>query len=332
MSIELQTTTSLCSVSTSTLLDSGTTGMFVNQAFAPKHKLETRPLPNPVPVHNVDGTPNENGSITEEVEVILWYGQHTEKARLAVTNLGWQTIIIRHSWLTHHNLEVDWACQSVTMSRCPPECQGWSNGGMVEDDGPEPGDAIYAAFIPPEWVEHQIRAMDTPSQQLAQEAQKAEVSQPLKDMVPAQYHNFRDVFSKEAFDELPPWKAWDHAIDLSPGTELPHSQMFPLSPAEQKELDDFLWENLANGHICPSKSPMGAPVFFIKKKDGSLRLMQDYQKLNEITVKNSYPLPLVSNVLTCLCNAKFFTVLGLQWGFNNMWCRRENGPIRDLPK
>src|SRR5258708_18332306 len=64
-------------------------------------------------------------------------------------------------------------------------------------------------------------------------------------MVPAQYHDFRDVFSKEAFDELPPWKVWDHAIDLTPGTELPHSQMFPLSPAEQKELDDFLQENLA---------------------------------------------------------------------------------------
>src|SRR5258705_3698629 len=234
MSVELRTTTSLCSISTSALLDSGATGMFVNRAFAQKHKLETSPLPNPVPVHNIDGTPNENGSITEEVEVILQYGQHMEKEHLAVTNLGWQTIIIGHLWLTHHNLEVDWARQSVTMSRCPPECQGWSNGGMVEDDGPEPGDAIYAAFIPPEWVEHHIRAMDTPSQWLAQEVQKAEVSQPLEDMVPAQYHDFRDVFSKEAFDELPPQKAWDHAIDLSPGTELPCSWMFPLSPAEQK--------------------------------------------------------------------------------------------------
>src|SRR5258705_709989 len=113
-------------------------------------------------------------------------------------------------------------------------------------------------------------------------------------MVPAQYHNFRDVFSKEAFDELPPQKAWDPAIDLSPGTELPCSQTFPLSPTEQKELDDFLQENLVNGHICPSKSPMGAPVFFIKKKDGLLHLIQDYQKLNKIIVKKSYPLPLVS--------------------------------------
>src|SRR5258707_5528025 len=130
-------------------------------------------------------------------------------------------------------------------------------------------------------------------------------------MVPAQYCDFRDVFSKEAFDELTPWKAWDHTIDLSPGTELPCSQMFPLSPAEQKELDDFLWENLANGHIHPSKSPMGAPVFFIKKKDGSLHLIQDYRKLNEIMVKNSYPLPLISDVLTHLHDTEFFTVLDL---------------------
>ncbi len=107
-------------------------------------------------------------------------------------------------------------------------------------------------------------------------------------MVLAQYHNFREVFSKEAFDELPPWKAWDHAIDLTAGAELPHSQMFPQSPAEQKELDNFLHKNLTNGCICPSKSPMGAPVFFVKKKDGSLCLIQDYWKLNEVTVKNSY--------------------------------------------
>src|SRR5260221_3552847 len=142
-------------------------------------------------------------------------------------------------------------------------------------------------------------------------------------MVPAQYHDFRDVFCKEAFDKLPPQKAWDHAIDLTPRTELPCSQMFPLSPAEQKELDDFLQENLVNSHIHPSKSPMGAPVFFIKKKDGSLHLVQDYQKLNEITVKNSY-LPLVSDVLTCLCGAEFFTVLDLCWGFNNVQIKEGN--------
>src|SRR5258708_36270843 len=159
--------------------------MFVSCTFIQKHKLETHPLPNPVPVHNVDGTLNENRSIMEEVEVILRYGQHTEKACLAVTNLRWQTVIIGHSWLTHHNPEVDWACQSVTMSRCPPECRGWSNRGMAEDDGPEPRDAIYTTFIPPEWAEHHIRATDTPSHWLAQQTQKAEGSWPPEDSCPS---------------------------------------------------------------------------------------------------------------------------------------------------
>src|SRR5258707_2351329 len=99
-------------------------------------------------------------------------------------------------------------------------------------------------------------------------------------MVLAQYHDFRDVFSKEAFDELPPWKAWAHAIDVSPGTELPCSWMFPLSPAEQKDLDDSLWDNLVNGHIHPSKSAMGGPVLFVKKNDGLLRPVHHYCKLN----------------------------------------------------
>src|SRR5258707_3620789 len=121
-----------------------------------------------------------------------------EKVHLTVTNLRWQTIIIGHSWLTHHNLEVDWACQSVTMSRCPPECQGQSNGGMVEDDRLEPGDVIYAMFIPPEWVEHYIRAMHTPSQWLGQEAQTAEENQILETMIPPQYHNFRNALLTEA--------------------------------------------------------------------------------------------------------------------------------------
>src|SRR5260370_40702552 len=66
---------------------------------------------------------------------------------------------------------------------------------------------------------------------------------------------------------------------------------------------------------------MGAPVCFVKKKDGSLWLVQDYLKLNEITVKNSYPLPLISDVLSCLRNAKWFSTLDLRWGFNNVRVR-----------
>jgi len=87
---------------------------------------------------------------------------------------------------------------------------------------------------------------------------------------------------------------------------------------EQKELDSFLEENLCTGRIRPSKSPIAAPVFFIKKKDGSLRLVQDYQALNSMTVKNKYPLPLNSELVSQLRGARYFTKLDVRWGFNNV--------------
>jgi hypothetical protein len=70
-----------------------------------------------------------------------------------------------------------------------------------------------------------------------------------------------------------------------------------VSPVEQAEIDAFLEDVLATGQIRPSKSPIGAPVFFIKKKDGSLHLVQDYRALNAITWKNRYPLPLINDLI-----------------------------------
>ena len=87
---------------------------------------------------------------------------------------------------------------------------------------------------------------------------------------------------------------------------------------EQKELDFFLEENLHTGRIHPSKSPMAAPVFFIKKKDGSLQLVQDYRVLNFMTVKNKYPLLLISELVLQLRGAKYFTKLDVCWDFNNV--------------
>ena len=87
---------------------------------------------------------------------------------------------------------------------------------------------------------------------------------------------------------------------------------------EQKELDIFLKENLETGWIRPSKSLILFPVFFIKKKDSSLRLVQDYRALNAITVKNKYPLPLILELINKLQGARYFTKLDVHWGFNNI--------------
>ena len=99
LKVELTSTTSLRSMFTSALLDSGTTGLFIDKKFCAKHKIETTLLKDPVPVHNVDGLQNENGLITEEARMLLWVRDHTELACLTMTNLGCQTVIIGHSWL-----------------------------------------------------------------------------------------------------------------------------------------------------------------------------------------------------------------------------------------
>ena len=129
---------------------------------------------------------------------------------------------------------------------------------------------------------------------------------------------FRSVFAKEDFDILPEHHKWDHMIELTPGAEPKSSKVYPLSPLEQKELNAFLEENLYTRRIRPSKSPIAAPMFFIKKKDGSLQLVQDYRTLNAMTIKNRYLLPLISKLVSQLCGAKYFTKLDVYWGFNNV--------------
>jgi len=130
--------------------------------------------------------------------------------------------------------------------------------------------------------------------------------------LPAYVTEFQSVFVKEDFDILPEHRKWDHAIELISGAEPKSSKVYPLSLLEQEELDTFLEENLRTGQIRPSKSPIAAPVFFIKKKDGSLRLVQDYHMLNAMTVKNRYPLPLISELISQLRGAKYFTKLDVQ--------------------
>src|SRR5258705_7582920 len=167
--VKLTSLTSLTSISMSVLLDSRATGMFINWSFMQKHRLETTPLPQPILMRNINGSPNENGSVMEEVHITLCFGCHSERAHLVVANLRQQMVIIGHSWLTLHNPEVDWVSQKVSMMRCPPSC----NGCVLQKSAPPPPfgqeDAVYTILLTPEW-EERICAMSTPSQRLAEEA------------------------------------------------------------------------------------------------------------------------------------------------------------------
>ena len=118
-----------------------------------------------------------------------------------------------------------------------------------------------------------------------------------KELVPKEFHDYLDIFSKEKAHQLPePWP-WDHKIEMKEGSKPKSFKDYNLTPAEQIELDKFLKENLEKGYIRPSQSPMASPSFFVNKKDGKLWPCQDYRYLNDWMIKNSYPLPLIPEIM-----------------------------------
>jgi len=117
---------------------------------------------------------------------------------------------------------------------------------------------------------------------------------------------------------MPTRKLWDHAIEVKKGFVPRKGKVYPLSREEREEVREFVKEQLRKGYIQPSKSPQTAPVFFVGKKDGKKRMVQDYRYLNEWTIKNNYPLPLISDVLENIGMKKVFTKMDLRWGYNNV--------------
>ena len=137
-------------------------------------------------------------------------------------------------------------------------------------------------------------------------------------ILPSRYFEFLDVFSKKDADTLPPHRAHDHAIHLKKGAQPPAFALYGMSRDEILELRRYLDENLSKGFIRASRSQAAAPVLFVKKPGGGLRFCVNYRGLNAITVKNRYPLPLISETLNRLSRAKIFTKLDIISAFNRL--------------
>jgi hypothetical protein len=136
--------------------------------------------------------------------------------------------------------------------------------------------------------------------------------------VPEEYHEFAQVFSQEESDKLPEHRPYDHKIPLQPDKTPPYGPIYSLSPEELKVLRQYLEDNLRKGFIRNSQSPCAAPILFVKKPDGTLRLCVDYRGLNKITVKNRYPLPLINELFDRLRQAKYFTKLDMKDGYHRL--------------
>lgn len=138
--------------------------------------------------------------------------------------------------------------------------------------------------------------------------------------------SFRDVFPEELPPGLPPSREVDHRIELVPGAVPPSRPTFRLSAKELEELKKQLEELTKAGFIRPSKSPFGAPILFVKKKDGTMRMCVDYRALNNVTIKNSYPLPRVDELFDRLHGAKYFSKIDLRSGYHQIRIAPEDVP------
>ncbi|WOH01704.1 hypothetical protein DCAR_0521089 [Daucus carota subsp. sativus] len=137
---------------------------------------------------------------------------------------------------------------------------------------------------------------------------------------------FPDVFPED-LDGLPPHREVEFSIDLIPGAQPISKAPYRMAPLELQELKEQLQELLDKGFIRPSVSPWGAPVLFVKKKDGSMRLCIDYRELNRITVKNRYPLPRIDDLFDQLQGAKYFSKIDLRSGYHQLRVKAS-----DIPK
>ena len=130
--------------------------------------------------------------------------------------------------------------------------------------------------------------------------------------VPSHFHDFADIFSKTSALQLPPSGPFDHAIELKDGATPGYGPIYSISEPERAALKEFIDDHLATGTIHSSQSPIGAPVLLVKKKDRSLRMVVDYQRLNTATWKDQYLLPRINDLLERLGKVSIFTKIDLR--------------------
>ena len=328
------TVTETENVETQALIDCGAGGMFIDQNFAKKFKIKK--LETPIIAKNVDGTTNKKGTIKNYVDLEFKINSRKFTERFYVTGLGRQKMILGFTWLNKHNPTINWKTGEITWTRRKLDFSKWLKKDKNQpkttiEEIPDPDrsknrttspiyDDTNAIFL--ELSEQMEVNKITVATELAVKENIKKKEKTDEELIPKEYHEYLDIFSEEKAARFPDTRPWDHKIEMKEGFEPKSFKNYNLTPVEQLELDKFLKENLEKGYIRPSQSPMASPFFFVSKKDGKLRPCQDYRYLNDWTIKNSYPLPLISDILDKLKDANYFTKLDVRWGYNNIRIRK----------
>jgi len=184
------------------LLDSGTTGMFMNKKAVAKHGFRLQKLERPIAVRNVDGTNNSRGAITHQVECNVFYKGHIKRMRMDMCDIGKTKVILEMPWLAAHNPEINWETRKVKMTRCLPLCGGKSQ---------KKEKVKRIATKEEEKIVHW--AIDN-KEDWGREEEMEEDQRKIEEIVPKKFLKWRKVFGKVESERIPMRKVWDHAIDL----------------------------------------------------------------------------------------------------------------------
>ncbi|KAJ3525863.1 hypothetical protein NMY22_g10400 [Coprinellus aureogranulatus] len=320
MKVPMTLIDSFRNIETRGLVDCAAGGRFIDQDFAKKHRLPVKTLTRVLTANNVDGTPNKNGVIREYVQLPITVHGRTSNQKFFITGLGKQNVILGMPWIRQMNPLIDWKLGTLEWRK--HDFNSLRTGRPIKP--PDPTDIsqllvsisqIDADYCPePLW----IRLKTTASQTLAIANNAKKVEKPIEELVPKPYHKYLHIFTKEFGEHFPPERPDDMPINLKGSFEPKVFKEYTKTEPEKRAVEAFLEENLRLKRIRPSNSPMASPFFFVNKKDGKLRPVQDYCYLNEHTVSDAYPLPQVDDLLRDLKDAKYFSKIDLKWGYNNL--------------
>ncbi|KAL0537606.1 hypothetical protein IC582_026589 [Cucumis melo] len=292
------------------LFDSGSSYSFISSAFVLHARLEVEPL------HHVLSVSTPSGECMLSKEKVkacqIEIAGHVIEVTLLVLDMLDFDVILGMDWLAANHASIDCSRKEVTFN--PPSIASFKFKGGGSRSLPQVISAIRASKLLSQGTWGILASVvDT---------REVDVSLSSEPVV----RDYPDVFPEE-LPGLPPHREVEFAIELEPGT-IPISRApYRMAPAELKELKVQLQELLDKGFIRPSVSPWGAPVLFVKKKDGSMRLCIDYRELNKVTVKNRYPLPRIDDLFDQLQGATVFSKIDLRSGYHQL--RIKDG---DVPK
>ena len=189
-----------------------------------------------------------------------------------------------------HNPEINWEMGEVKITRCPPLCG--KNTKLERGQKVKKGKRVVTLE-----KEKIVKWAVEDKKNWGREEEVEADHKKIKKMVPQRFLKWRKVFGKVESKRMPIRKIWDHAIDLREMFKPQKRRIYSLSRDEREEVQNFINNQLRKGYIRPSKSPQTSPVFFVGKKDGSKRMVIDYCNLNNQTVKNNYPLLLITDLI-----------------------------------